>query len=555
VRTRTATEIIVRAELQAWRNRLIKRGPTRLALLVLFIIVAAVTIGGSVFSLGVASGHFLPTASDPLLAGGFTALSVLMLVVGFPTVIATLFVGRDLLQLALAPVHSFEILLARALIAMSANLLISGILLAGVLGIGAGAGAPPVYYLLAVALVFGQVLTITAFQAILMSFVLRWVPARIARDVAAAVAGLSGAAFYLVWNVSLRQAFSPHRQPDAANVAVFVERIDWLPSSWPGHALSATIAGSAGSAASWTLLEFGLGAGLIFIAGVLYRRTLLAGLGVFGGVPLRWRRASPESRRFGAGSGVGSPALAIARKDWLGYRRDIRRLARLLPAILFPIGYAVTFLRPSGGGGSFWSQVFLVSFIAMFMSTALATPSIPSERRGFQLLRMSPLSMGQIMRAKIALTLPPVLFLSVVFSVVLGLAGRSGAGQVLELAGLVTWLGVGFVAIGVSAGAIDPRFESTDDRRSVGLLGTLAGVGGALGFGVLSVGAFALLQLAPGAATGTAHLGPIPATPEVATVFGVAAILLAFGAGAVVSALLWIGHARLRGFDATISAT
>ena len=555
MRARTATETIVRAEVRAWRNRLIKRGPTRLALLALFIFVATVAIGGSVFSLGIASGHFLPAARDPLLAGGFTALSILMLVVGFPTVIATLFVGRDLLQLAIAPIHSFEILLARALIAMSANLLISGILLAGALGVGAGAGAPPVYYLLAVVLVFAQVLTITAFQAILMSFVLRWVPARVARDVAAAVAGLSGAAFYLVWNVSLRQAFSPRQEPNAANVAVFVERIDWLPSSWPGHALSATISGAVASAAGWTVLVAGLGTVLVVIAGVLYKRTLLAGLGVFGGVPMRWRRNNAENRHSAASTGQGSPARAIARKDWLGYRRDIRRLSRMLPAILFPIGYAVTFLRPSGSGNNFWSEVFLVSFIAMFMSTSLATPSIPSERRGFQLLRMSPLTMWHVMRAKIALTLPPVLLLSVVFSVVLAIAGGNGAGQVLELAGLVVWLGFGFVAIGVSAGAIDPHFEATDDRRSVGLVGTLAGITGALGFGVLSVGAFALLHLAPGAAAGTAHLGPIPPTPVIAAVFGFVAILLIAGAGAVVGGLLWVANARLRGFEATISAT
>jgi len=555
VSARTATDIIIRAELRGWRNRLTKRGPVRLVLLALFILVASLTIGGSVFSLGVASAHFLPTTRDPLLAGGFTALSVLMLVVGFPTVIATLFVGRDLLQLAIAPVHSFEILLARSLIAMSANLLISAILLAGALGVGVGAGAPPIYYPLALALVFAQVLTVTAFQAILMSFVLRWVPARIARDVAAALAGVSGAAFYLIWNVSLRSAFTGRTEPGAASVATFIQRVDWLPSSWPGHALNATIAGAPGPAAGWTLLVIGLGGLLVAIAGFLYQRTLLAGLGVFGGVPAKWRSTNAEGRRTAAGIGAASPLRAIARKDWLGYRRDIRRLSRLVPAILFPIGYAVTFLRPSRGGTSFWSEVFLVSFIAMFMSTALATPSIPSERRGFQLLRMSPLTMWQVILAKVALTLPPVLLLAVAFSVVMGLAGGSDPGDVLALAALVAWLGLGFVAIGVSAGAIDPHFESTDDRRAIGLVGTLAGIVGALAFGTLSVGAFALLHLAPGAAAGTAHLGPIPATPAVAGFFGAAALVLVVGATAVVATLLWIANARLRGFEAAISNT
>ena len=79
----------------------------------------AIFIGGGAFSLGAGAAHFLPTAIDPLLVGGFTGLSVLMLVVGFPTVIATFFVGRDLLLLTLAPVRTIEIFAARLTLAMA----------------------------------------------------------------------------------------------------------------------------------------------------------------------------------------------------------------------------------------------------------------------------------------------------------------------------------------------------------------------------------------------------------------------------------------------------
>ena len=177
------------------------------------MLVAAVFIGGGAFTVGAAAGQFLPVTRDTILTGGFTSLSVLMLVIGFPTVIATFFVGRELLQLVLAPVRPIDIFAARLLIAMSANLLISSILLMAALGVGVGSGAPLVYFPLAVFLIFVQVLVVTALQAILMSVVLRWVPARVARDVAAAVAGLSGAGFYLAWNISLRQSFSPGNTP------------------------------------------------------------------------------------------------------------------------------------------------------------------------------------------------------------------------------------------------------------------------------------------------------------------------------------------------------
>jgi hypothetical protein len=552
-----ATWTILKAEVLALRHRLLKRKPARLVGLALFLAAAAVFIGGGAFTVGATAGEFLPSARDSMLAGGFTALSVLMLVVGFPTVIATFFVGRDLLQLVLAPVRQIEIFAARLLLAMSANLLISLILLMATLGVGVGSRAPAIYFALAVILIFLQVLVATAFQVILMSVVLRWVPARLARDVAAAVAGLAGAGFYLAWNLSLRQSFSPRGRPELSNLTSFVNHIEWLPSAWPGHALSAVIAGDAGAAATWLLLSLALAALLLAAAEILYERTLLAGLGLFGGQRAVWRRGTGKPAPVAVTrSGVGSPARAIALKDWLGYRRDIRRLSRLLPAFLFPIGYALSFIRPGRSLSGFWTDVFLVGFISMFLSSSLATPSIPSERRGFQLLRMAPLTMWQVIRAKVILTLPPVLALTLLFGVVVAILGGSGIAHLIALAVLVLWLGLGFVAIGVSAGGIDPRFDAADDRRAVGLLGTLAGLGGSFGFGILSVGAFALFVFGLGAVEGTTtHLGPVPTTPAIGALMWAGGVTLAAGAGAVVGVLLWIANSRLGSYEGTIATT
>jgi hypothetical protein len=551
-----ATRIILRAELVGFKNRLLKRNPVRLALLGVFFLLAIVFVGGGAFALGLSAGKFLPAARDALLSGGFTALSVLMLVVGFPTVIATFFVGRDLLQLVLAPVRILEIFAARLVLAMSANLLISSILLAAAIGIGVGSGASPAYFVLTLLLIVFQVLIITALQAVLMSVVLRFVPARVARDVAAAVAGLAGASFYLAWNLSLRQAFSFRSKPDVSNLSSTLQRFDWLPSAWPGHALGSAISGDVGSAFVWTVITLAAGSVLVVAAGFLYERTLLRGLGVFGGGQAVWKRAAPAASTVAPAplGGVGSPTSAIARKDWLAFRRDIRRLSRLLPALLFPIGYTFAFIRPSRGPTGFWSDVFLVGFMSMFMSTALATPSVPSERRGFQLLRMAPLTMFQVIRAKIVLTLPPVLILTTVFGLVIALVSGGSLAQILELALLALWLATGFVAIGVSAGAIDPHFEANDDRRAVGIVGTFAGLGGSLGFGILSVGAFALFVIGADAVAGTANLGPIAAVPAVGAVMWVIGVVLAAGGMTVVGLLLWVANSRLVAYEGAISS-
>jgi hypothetical protein len=549
-----ATRTILGVEILALRHRLMKRGTARLTLLVVFLIAAGIFIGGGAFSLGADAAHFLPTAVDPLLVGGFTGLSVLMLVVGFPTVIATFFVGRDLLLLTLAPVRTIEIFAARLTLAMAANLLISSILLAVILGVGAGAGAPAVYFVLVVPLIFVQVLAVTCVQTALMSVVLRWVPARRARDVAAAVAGLTGAGLYLAWNLSLRQSFAGRSRQDLANFNTLLQRIDWLPPAWPGHALSAIIAGNLTAAAAWALLSLLLSVVLLVLAAALYQRTLLAGLGIFGSPQAIWSR---KARKPAARSvrGNPSPALAIARKDWLGFRRDIRRLSRLIPALLFPIGYLFAVARPSQRMGGFWAEVFLVGFMSMFMSTSLATPSVPSERRGFQLLRMAPLPMWQVLRAKILLTLPPVLALTIVFSAVVTLVSHEGADRAIELGTLVIWLGCGFVAIGVSAGGIDPRFDALDDRRAVGIVGTLAGVGGSLGFALLSAGALALFIFGGDAIGGATRLGPIPATPELGALMWGTGIVLAASSLAIVGLLLWLANSRLRSNEVAVANT
>src|SRR5439155_1604010 len=88
----------------------------------------------------------------------------------------------------------------------------------------------------------------------------------------------------------------------------------------------------------------------------------------------RRRRRSERPATPSRATGAGSPTIAIARKDWLGFRRDVRRLTRLLPALLLPLGYAVALSQLSRSLSGFWSNVGLVTFLSMFMSSALASP-------------------------------------------------------------------------------------------------------------------------------------------------------------------------------------
>jgi hypothetical protein len=145
--------------------------------------------------------------------------------------------------------------------------------------------------------------------------------------------------------------------------------------------------------------------------------------------------------------------------------------------------------------------------------------------------------------------------MTVVFSIVVAIVSSNGAARAVELGTLVVWLGFGFVSIGVSAGGIDPRFDALDDRRAVGLVGTLAGLGASLGFGLLSIGAFALFLFGADAVAGTAQLGPFPSTPEIGALMWAGGVVLAACSSAVVVLLLWIANSRLRSFETTIANT
>ena len=145
--------------------------------------------------------------------------------------------------------------------------------------------------------------------------------------------------------------------------------------------------------------------------------------------------------------------------------------------------------------------------------------------------------------------------MTIVFSVVVTLVSHDGADRAIELGALVVWLAFGFVAVGVSAGGIDPRFDAPDDRRAVGLVGTLAGLAGSLGFALLSAGALALFIYGGDAIGGATRLGPIPVTPQLGAFMWGTGVVLALGSLAIVGLLLWLANSRLQSNEVAVANT
>jgi hypothetical protein len=194
--------------------------------------------------------------------------------------------------------------------------------------------------------------------------------------------------------------------------------------------------------------------------------------------------------------------IALVRKEWLVMRRDSRRLAALIPlcaiAALYPL------LAPSSGGdsGDFWDAVLRTGTVSLmlpfFFTQILAGPAVAMEGRGFLLLRLAPVGVATLLRAKAIAVAVPMALATAVSCLVIGVLHHGGALDMVALLLMGLWLALGATAIGVSGGAIGARFEAEDPRRAVSTGAALGSTLASLVFLGLSVAAALQLVRATG---------------------------------------------------------
>jgi hypothetical protein len=216
------------------------------------------------------------------------------------------------------------------------------------------------------------------------------------------------------------------------------------------------------------------------------------GLSALGEVP---KRTAPPGRsataaRISVATSRRSALSALVRKEWLMMRRDSRRLAALLPlcaiAALYPL------VGPGGHTSKeFWPSVLRGGSVSLmlpfFFTQILAAPAVALEGRGFLLLRLAPLSMTTVLRAKVLAIALPMALASSVSTLILGIVHRGNALEIAALMLMGLWLSLGATAIGVSGGAIGARFDTEDPRRAVKTGAALGSTTASLAFLALSV--------------------------------------------------------------------
>jgi len=543
---------LVRADVTGFYNRMMRMDRRRLTLISLCVPLLAAAVLAPAVSLGAGMASLGPSAATGVLTIGFTSLGMVMLVVGLSSVMVSFFTSRDLLLLAGAPIRLRDIYLARLVVAARASALVAGLLLGALVGYGASIGAGIAYWIAVPLMVASVVVGATALQVALLSAIVRVVPASRARTMVSVIAALTGSVFWLGWLLLRSQetvsGSSDSLTQTAASAAGLGERLVWLPTAWPARALSG-FARNDVSAPLWMLTTLIITFALLALGHAVFVQAFRRGLSALGEVP---RRTAAAQRAAMRGAGVvaagampaRSPLAALVIKEWTVMRRDSRRLAALLPLCVIAAVYPL--IGPGGNdGGDFWTSVVrggsLSLMLPFFFTQMLAAPAVALEGRGFFLMRLAPLDIGTLLRAKVIAVAVPMCTATCIACVVLGVSHGGDALQVLALLGFGVWLALGATAIGVSGGAIGARFDAEDPRRAVSTGAALGATVASLSF--LGLSAIAALQLARAAGVVVVR-SPLLNGADSGGALGAAALLLAVALGIVVM-MLGLAQRRL----------
>jgi hypothetical protein len=243
------------------------------------------------------------------------------------------------------------------------------------------------------------------------------------------------------------------------------------------------------------------------------------------------------------------PLLALVRKEWLVMRRDSRRVAALIPlcaiAALYPL-----LSGAHGDSTDFWQAVLRSGTVSLmlpfFFTQVLAAPAVAMEGRGFLLLRLAPIGVATLLRAKAIAVAVPMVLATTVSTLVLGLIHHGGVLDVVALLLMGLWLALGATAIGVSGGAIGARFEAEDPRRAVSTGAAMGSTLASLVFLGLSIAAALQLVRATGLVPRAGAVGRDATTQVVAMVGGFVCVLLAAG---LVLLMLTLAERRLQAWQ------
>jgi hypothetical protein len=452
-----------------------------------------------------------------------TALFVGTLLTSFGVLLQALYLSGDMDFLLVTPVPIRAVFITKLLQAVLPNFgLISLFGLPILFGLGISAGYGFIYYPLVVTVMIALALSGAGIASLLVMLVVRILPPRRAAEILGFVGAL------LAFSCNFGNIFGRDINPSGTQLANMIVRANtpWLPLNWAGQGLVALGEGH------WLLGLLLLGTTLA-LASITFWFALVTAERLFysgwAGMQVVARRKATRSQRTSQTEAknpisellrfIPTPVLGILQKDFLTLRRDLRNLSQLISPIILGVVYTISILRgggeppPGRGEAPGWfmdsfrvvlaySNVGMSLFVGWMILTRLAGMGFSQEGKNYWMLKVSPVSAGQLLAAKFLVAYLPPLGLGLVFLTVISIVQKLSVLEFLYSLLATSLCLAGSAGILLAFGAAGANFTWSDPRRmnagGLGCLGqilTMFYVPVSFGFFVAPIGLAAFFEV------------------------------------------------------------
>ena len=451
------------------------------------------------FAIGLFAGFYrvllyvsrFPEFTAPLTHQILATVSMFVLTVllasNVVTALSTQYLSRDLSLLVSSPIPAPVLYGSRFILTLLQSSWMVLLFLIPIYVAFALTAASPAYFLIGVGLTLPPITAIpAAFGGMITTALMTLFPARRIREILVMLGGLFVALLVLLFRAQKpERLLNPRSIYDVAEFfsAFRSPSSPLLPSTWTTHVLAAARAGDSLPFESLALLWSTAAASIVlgaWTARALFpyaysqvqesrpaRISTLAGLDRL----LEW-----STRPFGL------QFRSLLLKDIRTFIRDTSQWTQLLllGALVVIYLYNFSVLPANFTFATFYLQnlfSFLNLGLAGFVLAAVAVrfvfTSVSSEGPAFWILRTSPLSLRHFLWSKFWSSLPPLLVLSQVLTLVSNYYLGATAFMTLLASGTILCLTVGIVGMGVGMGAIFPRFHYENVTQIAGSAGGL----------------------------------------------------------------------------------
>lgn len=486
---RLRLRLLVRSASSRYTRGAKRVAPFRVIAVVAFVVWILATLAGPAAFL---LTSFLSTAAGRVAFGSVLALAssaatFVMIFYGFITLVGMMTYRSDLGLLLLAPI-SPRLIMAEKL--GSVSLGFSPLLLLMVpalLGAGHVLHLGVLYDVTLLLFVLLLPVAPVSLAMLLLLPLLRFLPPARARTFATVVGMLVGAGIF----IGSQLLAGPGRR--TAGSVSFPSLPPALPSTWPGRMVGAVAAGQAGTALLYLAATLVLAAVLFALAVMLSARVLATGSATYHEVgrrrPVTPVEHLPASRTVPLRTPVRARSRssswgALVVKEWLVLRRDPTRLMQLgYPLILIGFYWYQGLTSPTlasvaggpGARGAILPILILLALSTWLFINALAPSIVNREGRSLYLLAQAPLSPRDILLAKWAVCVVPVLVLLEGMLLGSAIVRNLPAGAILLTAVTLAALVTALTGVVLCCALIWPRLISENPRRQASGIAVLVG--------------------------------------------------------------------------------